>query len=124
MAKHLLVVLSDAVPGQEREFVRWYEEQHLDDVLRMPGFESAQLFKVARDGAKPLSGRYLALYEMETDDPLAAYAALQQAAREGELPMTATMDMANVVSTVVSPVTDKKTAYRKRRAPPQSDTLT
>jgi hypothetical protein len=112
MAKHLLVVLSNAVPGEEHEFVRWYEEQHLDDMLREPGFVSAQLFKVARDGARPLSGRFLALYEMETDDPLAAYAGLQKAAQAGRLPMTATMDVANVVSTVVSPVSEKKTARR------------
>jgi hypothetical protein len=110
MAKHLLVVLSNAVPGQDQEFVRWYEEQHLDDVLRVPGFVSAQLFKVAYDGAKPLSGRYLALYEMEADDAPAAYARLQKAAGEGKLPMTATMDLGNVVSTVVSPVSGKKTA--------------
>jgi hypothetical protein len=112
MAKHLLVVLSDAVPGQEQEFVRWYEEQHLDHVLGVPGFVSAQLFKVAHDGAKPLSGRYVALYEMETDDPVAAYASLQKAARAGKLPMTATMDLSNVVSTVVSPVSEKKTPPR------------
>jgi hypothetical protein len=112
MAKHLLVVLSNAVPGQDQEFVRWYEEQHLDDVLRVPGFVSAQLFKVTRNGAKPLSGQYLALYEMEAEDADAAYIGLEKAAQAGRLPMTPTMDLGNVVSTVVSPVSEKKTAPR------------
>lgn len=112
MAKHLLVVLTNAVPGQEQEFVRWYEEQHLDDVLRVPGFISAQLFKVACDGAQPLTGRYVALYEMEAEDPVAAYAGLQKAAQAGQLPMTAAMDLRNVVSTVVTPLSEKKTVPR------------
>lgn len=33
MGKHIFVVLTNAVPGQEDELNRWDNERHLDDVL-------------------------------------------------------------------------------------------
>jgi len=44
MVKFTYLVLTNAVPGREEEFNRWYTEQHLPDVLRVPGVVSAQRF--------------------------------------------------------------------------------
>lgn len=50
-AEYELIVLSNAMPGREAEYNRWYDEMHLPDVLRNPGFRSAQRFKLAASAA-------------------------------------------------------------------------
>jgi hypothetical protein len=113
MAKHILVVLTEpTTPAQEEEFNRWYTEQHLDDVLRVPGFVAAQRFKLNMHWAKSLPAQYLAIYEMETDDPQAAFAALGQAAQSGKMPVSSAMHSENVVASVFTPITERKVSAR------------
>lgn len=66
MDKYVLVVLTNPVAGREEEFNSWYNNQHVPDVLKIPGFRSAQRFKLAQPDGSPY--KYLALYEVETDD--------------------------------------------------------
>ena len=44
MTKCNFVILSNPVAGREDEFNEWYTKQHLDDVLKVPGFVAAQRF--------------------------------------------------------------------------------
>lgn len=67
MSRYCYVVLSDPVTGREEEFNNWYDDQHVPDALRVPGFVSAQRFKVS-DANSTLPGQYLTLYEIETND--------------------------------------------------------
>jgi hypothetical protein len=70
MAKHVFVVLTNPVEGQEDTYNEWYTNMHLEDVLKVPGIVAAQRFKlsdVQRD-KPPFPWRYLALYEIDTDD--------------------------------------------------------
>lgn len=71
MAKHLMVVLSNARPGQEDEFNRWYSDVHmLETINNLDGFDSAQRFRIANlPGAPEHLYEYLAIYEV-TDDQL------------------------------------------------------
>jgi hypothetical protein len=57
MARYNYLVISNARAGRESEFDRWYTEQHLHDVLRVPGFIAAQRFEVAQD-AQGFPGPY------------------------------------------------------------------
>jgi len=52
--------------SREKEFNDWYTNIHLPDVLDTPGFTAARRYeaKEFRDGR----GKYLAVYEIETDD--------------------------------------------------------
>src|SRR3546814_9983039 len=56
---------------RDEEFNAWYSGPHLADLRRLPGVVSARRFRIAdtqiRDQASP--HRYLAIYEIETDDP-------------------------------------------------------
>ena len=108
MAKHLLVVVTTPAEGQEEEFNRWYTSEHLDDVLRVPGFVAAQRFKLTRDTAKRSPGPYLAIYEMDTDDPDAAVAALTEASVSGRMKISTAMDAVNVVASIYTPITERK----------------
>lgn len=120
MAKQILVVVSNPIPGHDEEYNRWYSEQHLDDVLRVPGMIAAQRFKLALDGAKSLPGPYLAIYEMETDDPAPdpkeTFEALAKAASGGQMPMTPALDTENMVASVFRPITERKVSAAAKSA--------
>ncbi|WP_110948843.1 DUF4286 family protein [Pseudomonas bohemica] len=72
MTHYTFVVLTNPVQGQEHEYNHWYDQQHLPDVLAVPGFISARRFRMVHDPmvSTPL-WRYLALYEIDAADPVA-----------------------------------------------------
>ncbi|ALJ16399.1 DUF4286 family protein [Sphingopyxis macrogoltabida] len=65
-----LIVLSNPVEGKEDEFNKWYDQQHVPDIMRVPGVVGAQRF---RGGAGTKSGvgsfRYLAIFDIESPEP-------------------------------------------------------
>ena len=46
MAHYVWMVLTNATPGTDAAFNRWYQQEHIPDLLRVPGVLSAQRFKV------------------------------------------------------------------------------
>ena len=86
MRKFTWIVQTNAVPGQEGAFNAWYDDVHLDDLLRIPGVTAARRSQLVETvqmttdetglkltdaegiGAKY---KYLAIYELEADDPAA-----------------------------------------------------
>jgi hypothetical protein len=70
MTRFKFVVLSNAKAGREAEYQDWYAKRHLADVLAVPGFVSAQCFKLKDGMGFPHRHQYLALYEIESDEPL------------------------------------------------------
>jgi hypothetical protein len=89
MKEHVLIVYSSPVPGREREYNDWYNNQHLQDVLTIPGYVRAQRFKLTDfklDAAMPdVSHQYAAFYYMETDDPEAALSDLKNRVETGAI---------------------------------------
>ena len=70
MSKHILVVMTNAVPGREEEFNDWYSNTHVQEVVDIDGFVSAQRFKLSEDQAGPRNEyEYLAIYEIEAATP-------------------------------------------------------
>jgi hypothetical protein len=71
MARHVFVVHTNAADGRDDEFNAWYSGPHLDDLRRLPGVVSARRFRIADAQVRdvPSPHRYLAIYEIETDDP-------------------------------------------------------
>ena len=74
----LMVVFTNAAPGRDDEFNRWYDEIHVDEVLAVPPIKSCTRYKISDVGGEPPTHRYLALYEFE-GDPKAASDALMSA---------------------------------------------
>jgi hypothetical protein len=111
MTHYSLVVLSNPVAGREDEYNRWYSEQHLQDVLRIPGFVAAQRFRIADDsGAAP--HRYLALYELETNDLATALGELGKRAGTPAMPISEALDTATVSMTPFAAITGRIEAER------------
>jgi len=70
MASYKLVVFSDSTEaGNEDEYNDWYTNQHLDDVVAVPGFVSAQRFKLKTLVMGEFKTKYMAIYNIESDDP-------------------------------------------------------
>lgn len=106
MSHYRLVVLSEAVPGQEEAYDTWYNTQHLGDVLRIPGFVAAQRFRLLPNGngPQPPAGN-LAIYEIESDDIDGTMRLLSETSRTGDMPMSDALDRSNTRSYVAVPVT-------------------
>ncbi|HTY60925.1 MAG TPA: hypothetical protein VMG30_01585 [Acidobacteriota bacterium] len=68
MTRYLLFAFSDCVdPSREEEFNRWYDTMHVPDMLETPGMIRATRW-VSADPQEGQRRKYLALYELETDD--------------------------------------------------------
>ncbi len=88
--KHLLVVFSEAVEGQDDDYNDWYTNTHLPEVVSTPGFVAAQRFRYVESaaGGEPPHA-YLAIYEVEGDREKARDALM--AGRETRVPLPPSM---------------------------------
>lgn len=124
MAKYVFLAFTNPrTAAQEGEFNQWYEQDHVRDVLNVPGFISARRFRLAQTQF-PLDDqahthRYLALYEIETDD---AAATLQEViARVGspDMQYTDAFNMDTLQASLfeeIMPVLKAEDVQRPRRA--------
>jgi hypothetical protein len=60
------VVYTEVKPRHERDFNEWYNREHIDERVNLPGFHRARRY-VAENGAP----KYLATYECDSVDDLA-----------------------------------------------------
>ena len=97
MSRHILAVQTECTPGQEKAFHEWYDQVHVADVLKVPGFVRGQRFEAIPGlrGELP-ANRFFALYEFETDDPAATLTALRHAMRT--MHIDASLDMDKIVA--------------------------
>ena len=118
MAKYTFVVLTNPVAGKEAEFNEWYNGQHVPDVLNVPGFVSAQRFRLADaqfGGEASRTHKYLALYEIETDDVDGTLKELRARGGTAEIVPTDTLDTKTVATFVFTPIAEKVMATDVRR---------
>jgi hypothetical protein len=93
MTDYKLIMLSNALPGKDEEFKKWYD-RHLDDMLKIPGVVGAQCFDYHMElSEKPESPfKNMAVYEISTEDLTHTLKALQGAAGTDAMPMSSAMD--------------------------------
>ena len=60
-APPLLVVRVDIAPTVETEWNQWYDQVHLPEILKVPGFLSGRRYRAVEGTPK-----YMALYELES----------------------------------------------------------
>ena len=68
--KNVLVVFSSPSDGAEDAYNNWYTNQHLQEVVEIPGFVAAQRYELTDaqvPGFPTSSHRYLSIYEIEGD---------------------------------------------------------
>ena len=114
MDRYKMVVLTNPVEGREQEYNDWYDGRHLDDVLRCPGFVGAQRFDYAMrpDASGEAPGhRYLAIYDIESDDLQATFDAFLKVTNTDAMPISPAL-APDAVPIVYKVRGEKKTAAR------------
>jgi hypothetical protein len=86
MARYTYICFTKATPGEEEAFHDWYDAQHLADCVNVPGVISAKRYRLLYgvglgSVVKDSEFNSVALYELETDDPVAV--AREMSARAG-----------------------------------------
>jgi hypothetical protein len=86
MPKAILFVQTQAVPGREDEYHKWYDDTHIPQLCEIPGINSARRFDLVGTGrgpADPSIPKHAAVYEIEADDVDAVMAEMGQRAADG-----------------------------------------
>ena len=78
MARYSLEVCSQPHVGRESEYIAWYTGTHLGEVIALPGFVSGVFRRRLHVGGSA-TGEFVALYQVECDDPAALIASLYAA---------------------------------------------
>ena len=112
MRKFTWIVQTNAFPGQEGEFNAWYDDVHIDDLLRIPGVTAARRSQLVEEvqmttdetglrltdaegiGAKY---KYLAIYELEADDPTALLQEIKSRSNTPEMVISPAMSEAYTI---------------------------
>jgi hypothetical protein len=108
MTTHQLLVFSNPAEGHEDEYNQWYDTVHLGEVLQVPGFMSAQRYRIDLAPGSPVSQRYLAVYEVEADNPSEVLSRL--GAARSSMNMSDAFDPSSTSALVVSPVGERQTS--------------
>lgn len=95
MAKGKFIVLNEPKSGEvDAEYNAWYSDTHLPQILEhCPSITSASRFKLVpgQENALPGAPSYLAIYDIEADDLMAARAELGAAVQAGQVVMSDTI---------------------------------
>jgi hypothetical protein len=123
--RHVLLVLTNSMPGQSDEFNRWYDETHLSDVLAVPGIVSARRFRIAPEqmrGRRERPYEYLAIYEIESDDPKAVADEIAARGASGSIVISPALDLRKSLVQLFTPL-EGEGPSRSERQPGHSDGL-
>jgi hypothetical protein len=97
MPKMVMVVMSEPTSAEEEAaYNAWYDDVHLPEMTQVPGVDSARRFKVSGDANLGDGRRYLAIYELDTEDLAAVQADIGARMQDGRINMSPLMreDMA------------------------------
>jgi hypothetical protein len=94
------MVFSNPVAGQEDVYNKWYDTQHAQDVVAVPGFVTAQRFVLSDTQlrvSKPLP-KYLIMYKVVTDNLPSVYAEVRRRLDTGMTVIDPSFDRSSSVS--------------------------
>lgn len=100
MRQYKMVVLSNPVPGREQECDDWYQNVHLQEMVTLPGFKSAQRFRLAHPMQEIEPYQFLAVYDIETDVIEETLQELISAAEGGSLELSEALHRENAYAVV------------------------
>jgi hypothetical protein len=102
------VVFTEPLPGRDDAYNDWYNNRHLGDVLAVDGFVAAQRFKLVElDSNSQPASRYMAIYEIEADDPKAELDRLVQAFEAGNMPVSDALDIGSAKTILYQPIGER-----------------
>ncbi len=96
---YLYMVFDNPVEGQDAEFNRWYDEEHVKDMAAVPGFFSGRRYVLAEDqiaGVGPAKPKYMVIYHFRTDAPADIKAEIARREASGEIKFSPALDTSSV----------------------------
>jgi len=102
------VVFTEPKPGQDDAYNHWYDNVHLAEVVAVEGFVAAQRFKLVDlpHNTQPAS-RYMAIYEIEADDPKAVLDNLTAIGAGGGMVLSDALDRDSVKTILYQPIGER-----------------
>lgn len=90
MKKLSLVVFTNPAEGLEVAFNDWYDKQHIDDLLNIPGILGAQRFRLSTKQRfkPPYPYQYMAIYEVDADQADQVIKTMNERVGTAAMPMT------------------------------------
>jgi len=93
MPKCKMIALTTPLPGKEAEFHDWYQNTHLPELVSL-GMEGAQRYQLVAKLMGADTNQWMAIYDIDVDDPVAFLGKLGAAAESGEMTPGTAQDMA------------------------------
>lgn len=93
MGKYIMVVTSGAKDGRDQEYNDWYDGTHIHEICAIPGVTSGRRFDSIPQTPHPQPAPYLAIYEIETDDPTSVLGEMMRRSEAGEMSMSDSLDI-------------------------------
>lgn len=94
MPNYTMIVASSSKEGREAEYESWYDNIHIKDVFSVTGVKSGRRLAARPDASpNPPPGAQIAIYEIETDDPVSIMQEIGQRTGSGEFGMTDAIDL-------------------------------
>jgi hypothetical protein len=119
MKRYKFVAFSRPVDGREEEYLRWIDG-HAADVMRTPGYVSAQRYRASGPSQGGLPAN-LVIYEIETNDIESTVAGLNERGRTGDLAISEALDFQGLVFGLYSEETAVMLAPAAFGTPSRSD---
>ena len=107
MPKLKLVALTRPKPGREEEYHDWYNNTHLPELINKFGMAGAQRYKLVAKLMGSDENEYMAIYDIEADDPMALLGAMGQAAQAGEMTQSDSQDMGTCYTALFTEMGDR-----------------
>ena len=105
MSRFLFVVFTAPHEGREDEYNEWYDGRHLSDTVGVPGIVSGERFVLANmSTAQTGLPKYLAIYEVDTDDIDEIPRALARARAAGQMPSSEALDRSSIQVAFYEPI--------------------
>ncbi|MCB2049203.1 MAG: hypothetical protein KDE32_13415 [Novosphingobium sp.] len=93
MTQCKLIALTTPLPGREQEYHDWYNNVHLPELVNGLGLQGAQRYELVAKMIGADTNQYLAIYDVETDDPEGFMARMGEFAGSGGMtPSDSTSD--------------------------------
>lgn len=106
MRKFKFLVFTNARDGRDAEFNRWYDDVHLGEVVAVAGFTGAERYAIRPQPGDPEPAhRYLAIYDIESDDVSKTLTGLMERGAQGGFRMSDSLDSATAKTVLYEVVT-------------------
>lgn len=80
-----LIALTTPKAGREQDYHDWYNNVHLPELVNGLGLQGAQRFELVTKMQGADTNQYLAIYDVETDDPEGFMAKMGAFAQSGKM---------------------------------------